>query len=115
MGDDYSMSAEQDSYYNLAERIKDAFPEIDSDISTGLSGSDEYAALQEEMRQLQRDFPAIAKAVEGVGAISLTNHEHAALVRYLSVKSEMEDLERRQIYFRGHTDGFAYLKKIGAI
>jgi len=49
------------------------------------------------------------------GAISLTAEEHKALVRYLEIKTEMEDIERKQIYFRGHTDNFAYLKKIGAI
>jgi hypothetical protein len=27
----------------------------------------------------------------------------------------MEDAERQHIYFRGHTDSFAYLKEIGAI
>ena len=106
---------EQDSYYNLAERIEDAFPEIDSDIVSDLSDDGEYAALREKVKQLQADFPAIVKAVEGKGAISLTADEHAALVRYLGIKSEMEDMERRQIYFRGHTDNFAYLKKIGVI
>lgn len=25
------------------------------------------------------------------------------------------NIERKQIYFRGHTDGYAYLKKIGAV
>ena len=29
--------------------------------------------------------------------------------------TRMEDMERMQLYFRGHTDGFSYLKKIGAI
>ena len=110
------MSAEQDSYYNLVERIEDAFSEIDSEIVTDLSDTnDEYAALQKEVKKLQKDFPAIPKVIEGSGAISLTAEEHKALSRYLDIKSEMEDMERKQIYFRGHTDGFAYLKKIGAI
>ena len=26
-----------------------------------------------------------------------------------------DNMEREQIYFRGHTDGFAYLQKIGAL
>jgi hypothetical protein len=53
--------------------------------------------------------------LEGEGEINLTAEEHAALVRYLTVKQAMEDAERQHIYFRGHTDSFAYLKKIGAI
>ena len=110
------MSAEQDSYYNLVERIEDAFPEIDSDIVMDLSSTDdEYAALQEKLKKLQKDFPAIVKVVEGSGAVSLTANEHKALTQYLDVKTEMEDMERKQIYFRGHTDNFAYLKRIGVI
>lgn len=26
---------------------------------------------------------------------------------------ERKNMERKHIYFRGHTDGFSYLKKIG--
>jgi hypothetical protein len=37
------------------------------------------------------------------------------LVRYIGLQKDMEETERRHIYFRGHTDNFAYLKKIGAI
>ena len=110
------MSAEQDSYYNLVERIEDAFSEIDSDIVMDLSSTnDEYAALQEKIAELHKGFPAVVKAVEGSGAMSLTAEEHEALTQYLDIKTEIEDMERKQIYFRGHTDGFAYLKKIGAI
>ena len=107
---------EHDSYFNLVERIEDAFLEIDNDIIADLSKADaEYAAMKKEILRLQSDFPAISKIMEGKGAISITAEEHAALSRYLAVKSSMEDMERKRIYFRGHTDGFAYLKKIGAI
>jgi len=110
------MSAEQDSYYNLVERIEDSFSEIDSEIVTDLSDTnDEYAALQEKIKKLQKDFPAVVKVIESSGAVSLTAEEHKALTQYLEIKSEMEDMERKQIYFRGHTDSFAYLKKIGVI
>jgi len=55
------------------------------------------------------------KVLEGTGEISLTKDEHRILAEYLNTKIEMDSIERRQIYFRGHTDSFAYLKKIGAI
>ncbi len=34
---------------------------------------------------------------------------------YMDLGERLEDMERQQIYFRGHTDAVAYLKKIGAI
>lgn len=110
------MSKDQDSYYNLAERIEDAFTEIDSDISTDLlKAGGEYAALRREADELQQAHPVIERVLEGEGTISLSEDEHTALVRYIGLTRQIEEVERRQIYFRGHTDSFAYLKKIGVI
>ncbi len=36
-------------------------------------------------------------------------------VSILNIVRQMEDMERQHIYFRGHTDAVAYLKKIKAI
>ena len=35
--------------------------------------------------------------------------------KYMSRMFEKETIERCQIYFRGHTDGYVYLKKIGVV
>jgi hypothetical protein len=110
------MNMNYDFYRSLTERIKDMFPETCSDIVTELRKRDEdYAALFWESDNLQTKYPVIMEALEGEGAISLTADEHAALVRYLAVKQDMGDRERRHIYFRGHTDSFAYLQEIGAV
>jgi hypothetical protein len=115
-GDDLSMDANKEFYQSLPDRIKDCFSEIDNEIATELRKRDEdYLALFRESDKLQREFPVIMSVLEGEGEISLTAEEHAALVRYLTVKQAMEDAERQHIYFRGHTDGYAYLKEIGAI
>jgi hypothetical protein len=108
---------DMDQYYrSLPDRIKDEFIEIDSDICTNLRKQDEdYAALFQESSGLQTRYPIIMKVIGGGGAISLTAEEHAALVLFLEVKWGMENAERQQIYFRGHTDNFAYLKSIGAL
>lgn len=110
------MSEIPDDYYNLAERIEDVFEEIDSDTCADLREADsEYKEMWDEVIKLQKDFPVIPKITEGDGAVSLSAEEHKALVRYLGLKNEMENIERKQIYFRGHTDNFTYLKKIGAV
>lgn len=43
------------------------------------------------------------------------NEEHAAFTQYLHLVRQRDDMERQQIYFRGHTDAVAYLRKIKAI
>ena len=45
----------------------------------------------------------------------MTAEEHAAFVECMKLKRQLDDMERLHIYFRGHTDAFAYLKKIKAI
>ena len=110
------MNLEHGEYYNLAERIEDAFSEIDSDVCADIRDTDsEYRKKWDESGELQKAFPVIGKVTEGDGEISLSADEHEALIRYLSLKNDMENMERKQIYFRGHSDNFAYLKKIGAV
>ena len=43
------------------------------------------------------------------------NEEYVAFTQYLHLVRQRDDMERQQIYFRGHTDAVAYLKKIKAI
>jgi len=106
----------KDDYYNLAERLDHLFEEIDSDTCTNLRDNNvEYTKMWRESNKLLDDFTIIKQITETEGEVSLTAEEHRAFARYLSLKNSMENMERKQIYFRGHTDGFAYLKMIGAI
>lgn len=45
----------------------------------------------------------------------MTAEEHVAFTQYLYLVRQWDDMERQQIYFRGHTDAVGYLKKIKAI
>jgi len=110
------MAKEYGAYYNIVERIDSTYSEIDNDICTELRLSNsEYADMWRETLRLLKDNPAIIQITEGKGAISLSAEEHVALIRYLDLKNDMEDIERKQIYFRGHTDNYAYLKQIGGV
>ena len=105
-----------DSYFDLPSRIEDDFAEIDSDIVIDLQNTNEdYAELSERMDQLRAQYPVIDKMNESSGEIRMTAEEHRAYVDYLNLARQMEDMERQHIYFRGHTDAVAYLKKIKAI
>ena len=96
-----------DSYFDLPSRIEDDFAEIDSDIVMDLQNTNEdYAELSDRMDQLRAQYPVIDRLDEDDGEIH---------VAYLGLARQMEDMERQHIYFRGHTDAVAYLKKIKAI
>ena len=104
-----------ESYMDLSQRITENFLEIDNDICVELLHKDkEYASLYDKSDNLQHLHPFIMKVLEGTGEIYLTKDEHHILVEYLNIKIELDSIERRQIYFCGHTDSFSYFKKIGA-
>lgn len=106
----------KETYFDLPERIKKSFPEIDSDIVINLRESDtEYAELMQQVSDLKKHNAFIDHVMEETGEVSLTAEQHRTLVHCLSVCRRMEELERLHIYFRGHTDAYAYLKQIGAL
>ena len=103
-------------FCDLVERIKDSFREIDSDIMVDLKKQDiEYADMCQKLGEMESRYPFILEVTEGSGAISLTAEEHEIVRKYMSRMFEKETIERCQIYFRGHTDGYVYLKKIGVV
>lgn len=105
--------------YNHAlaeERFDDAFAEVCSDLWNTLRNTDsDYAEMWRELLALVEAFPVFPAVTEGEGAVSLSAEEHKAFLRYLYLKHEMEDIERKHIYFCGHRHSFDYLKRIGAI
>ena len=105
-----------DTFFDLPTRLACFFPEIDSDIVTDLrKNSEEYDEIQQQISDLKKRFPCIMKVMEDKGEIQLTTEEHAAFVQCLRLLRKLDDMERLQLYFRGHTDAVAYLKRIKAI
>lgn len=105
-----------DAFYDLSKRIADAFPEIDNDIITDMMKQNEnYAEIRKQLDTVLKNNPFITTVIEGNAAVSLSADEHTILVDYFDLFIKMTNMERQQIYFRGHTDNFAHLKKIGAI
>ena len=107
--------SESSSYLDLAERIADSFGEIENDITVDLRKSnEEYYSLFQSIADLKAKNPFIQKVIEGAGGLPLSAEEHEVLANYFRLQFRLESMEREHIYFRGHTDCFAYLKKIGA-
>ena len=101
------------TYSDLIQRIEKSFPDIDSDITVDLLASNkEYADLFHQVAELKQACPLIDNVLEDEGEITMTAEEHAMLVKCLQLSRKMDDMERLHIYFRGHTDAFAYLKRI---
>lgn len=99
-------------YLDLGQRLEKDFPEIENDIMADLrERSEEYAGLYRQLSELKAQHPAVCKLLDGDGEVCLTTEEHAALKQIVQLRFRLDDLERRQLYFRGHTDAISYLKK----
>ena len=101
-----------DTYFDLPSRLEDSFPEIDSDIVTDLrKNNEEYAEIQQQISELKKQFPCIMNVMEEKGEIHLTAEEHAAFVQCLRLQRKLDDMERLQLYFRGHTTRWPISRK----
>lgn len=105
-----------DTYMDLGERLEEVYADIENDIVIDLrENSEECKALFEQLAELKKKNPIIRKLLETDGELHISAEEHAALREAYRLQHKLEDMERQQIYFRGHKDAVAYLKKIKAI
>ena len=95
-----------DQYIPMIERISEEYDESDSNMV--------LAALKQQMSELKHQYPFIEKLLEGDGEIRLSAQEHEILNQYFRLYFRADNMERKHIYFRGHTDCFSYLEKIAA-
>ncbi|MCL2544289.1 MAG: hypothetical protein FWE77_00060 [Clostridia bacterium] len=110
------MHTKNEAFLGLFAQLEDMFGEIDSNLTVALRNSDaEYAALQKYQRELAERFPFIERMLEGRDVLSLSAEEHAGLQEYRGVTHQIESCERLNLYYAGHRDCFAYLRKIGVI
>ena len=103
-----------DQYTPMIERISEEYDESDSNMVLELAATNqEYADLKQQMSELKHQYPFIEKLLEGDGEVQLTDQEHEILNQYFRLYLRADNMERKHIYFRGHTDCFSYLEKIG--
>jgi len=105
-----------DTYFDLASRLDESFHEIENDaLSDFADNNEEYSKLQAQISRLKLQNPFIGELIDGSFKGQLTEQQSAALVTFIGLYMDLEEMERKHLYFRGHTDAFAYLKKINAI
>lgn len=96
-----------DQYIPMIERISEEYDESDSNMVLELADTDQgYAALKQQMSELKHQYPFIEKLLEGDGEIRLSAQEHEILNQYFRLYFRADNMERKHIYFRGHTDWF---------
>lgn len=103
------------NYIDLPTRIKKDFSEINSNIVMDLYKTNkQYAELQNDVSELKKQYPFIDRIIEEGGEMNLSAQEHNILIQYFQLSRQMENMERKHIYFCGQKDIIAYLKELKA-
>lgn len=90
--------------------------EIDGDVVVRLRKEDKkYVSLLEELKGLQKRYPALVELLDGADGVTLSREEQEAFHEYMVIRSEVENRERQLFYQYGHAHCYEYLKKLGAL
>ena len=104
------------TYMDLAARLEDSFPDVENEVIMDMrENNEDYAALRGEISDIENKHNFIGRVLNCSGEVHLTEEEHKVLTEYLRLRFNLDDMEREALYFRGHTDAVAYLKKIKAL
>lgn len=102
-----------DLFTDLPQRIEGDYPALENEMLLELRKKDkDYEQIHKQFYDMEEQYPFIMEVLEGKGRVVLTNEDHAILLEYLALYRKMDEKERIHIYFRGHTDALAYLKKV---
>lgn len=101
---------------NLVQKIEENYMTIDDAILEDLKQQNkEYEQVCRRGIEMENQYPFLQKLLIGQGKMILSAEEHKILKEYIGIFFRKDNMERGYIYFRGHIDGYAYLKKIGVI
>ena len=100
----------------LVQEIEENYMTIDNAILKDLKRQNkEYKQVCRRLIEMENQYPFLTKLSIGQGEMILSDEEHKILKEYIGKFFRKDNMERRYIYFRGHTDGYAYLKEKGGI
>ena len=89
--------------------------EIANQVIKRLRSDETYAALLRRRIEIQLQYPFVMHVYEGCESIFPSAEEHLAWLEVKQTLDETEQMERLALYVQGHTDCFAYLRKIGML
>ncbi len=95
--------------------LESLIDEIANQVIKRLRSDETYAALLGRRIEIQLQYPFVMHVYEGWETIFSSVEEHRAWLEVKRTLDETEQMERLALYVQGHTDCFAYLRKIGVL
>ncbi|MEK3986341.1 hypothetical protein MHB77_23660 [Paenibacillus sp. FSL K6-3166] len=96
-------------------QLETIFDEIENEVTRLLRNRESYLALVHKRSEIKTQYPFIQSIFEGNAGIFSSDNEHRAWLDVKQTYDETERMERMALYFQGHADCYAYLRKIGAL
>jgi hypothetical protein len=101
--------------FSYMQQVESLFDEISNEVINRLRNDETYMGLVRRRIEVQVQFPFIRSVFEGDEAVFPTADERLAWLEVKRTLDETEQMERLALYVQGHTDCFAYLRKIGVL
>ena len=106
-----------DDCANLVELIDATFDDVDDRMCVDLRKSNaKVIELLAIAKKLEAKYPFL-KGFWGSDdeALNLTVEDRKAINEHLELQRQVDEIERLHLYYRGHEDCIAYLKRVNAI
>lgn len=97
------------------KRLEQNFDHLEDEITRCLRNDEVYMTWIQRRIELQVKYPFIKGMMDGDIGIFPSDQDYQAWLEIKKTLDETERMERMALYWQGHADCYAYLRKIGVL
>lgn len=97
------------------QQFEQSFDVLEDAITRRLRSEEAYIIWVHRRIEIQVQYPFIKGVMDGDASVFPSDQDYQAWVEVQKSLDATVRMERMALYWQGHTDCYAYLKKIGAL
>ncbi|CAM3282089.1 MULTISPECIES: DUF6664 family protein [Paenibacillus] len=97
------------------QRLEQVFDDLDNEVTRRLRNEEAYMMWVQRRVEIQLQHPFIKGIMDGDAGVFPSDQDYQAWLEVQKTLDETIRMERMALYWQGHADCYAYLKKIGAL
>ncbi|MCU6708034.1 hypothetical protein M6D81_04845 [Paenibacillus sp. J5C_2022] len=97
------------------QRLEQSFDDLEDEITRRLRCEEAYMMWVQRRVAIQVQHPFIKSVMDGDAGVFPSDQDYRAWLEVQKTLDETVRMERMALYWQGHADCYAYLKKMGAL
>ncbi|QTH40873.1 MULTISPECIES: hypothetical protein [Paenibacillaceae] len=97
------------------QQLEQSFDVLENEITRRLRGEEAYMMWVQRRVEIQVQHPFVKSVMDGDACVFPSDQDYQAWLEIQKTLDETVRLERMALYWQGHADCYAYLKKLGAL